>query len=135
LWGGAWLAGATHAALIPTAIAFAFVWCRELVKGVEDVVGDAQAGARTLAVTAGRDTAIRVAALSMLIVSIALPVPAVAGVYRAGYAWIMLAAVVPALVVGAMLIARRRDQAACARTSQLLKIAMFAGLAAIVVGT
>jgi hypothetical protein len=47
----------------------------------------------------------------------------------------MLVAVVPALVVGAMTVARSREKMHFARTSQLLKLAMFAGLFAIVAGT
>jgi len=135
LFGGAVAAGNMSAACVPMAIAFAFVWCRELVKGAEDVEGDRAAGARTLAVLAGRERAARAAASAMLVVAMALPTPALTGYYRAAYAWIMLGAVVPALVVGAIIVMRARDTRGFARVSQVLKLAMFAGLAAIVAGT
>ncbi len=135
LYAGAWLAGRASAASIPMMIAFAFVACRELIKGVEDVKGDRAAGARTLAVIAGKETAARVASAAMLVVAIALPLPAVRGIYGHGYGWIMLGAVVPALVCGAVIARRARDKEAFARVSRLLKLGMFAGLAAIVAGT
>ena len=135
LLGGALAAGDVNAAAIPMAIAFAFVACRELVKGAEDIDGDRAAGARTLAAVAGKATAARTAAAAMLLVAILLPLPSVAGFYRPAYAVVMLLAVVPALVAGAVTVARSREKMHFARTSQLLKLAMFAGLAAIVAGT
>jgi hypothetical protein len=71
----------------------------------------------------------------MLGLALVLPVPGLTGAYRASYAWIMLSTVVPALVVGAVMVARARDKAQFARVSRLLKLGMFAGLAAIVAGS
>jgi geranylgeranylglycerol-phosphate geranylgeranyltransferase len=135
LLGGGMAAGHVERAVLPAAITFAFVWCRELVKGLEDVAGDRAAGARTLAVLAGSATAARIAAASMWLLAIALPLPAVMGVYRTAYGLIMIACVVPALLVGATTAIRARDARAFARVSRWLKLAMFAGLAAIVAGT
>ncbi|HXV13844.1 MAG TPA: UbiA family prenyltransferase, partial [Candidatus Krumholzibacteria bacterium] len=135
LFGGAMVAGRPELSVLPMAIAFAFVLCRELVKGAEDVEGDRAAGARTLAVIAGRHRAARVASTAMMLVAVALPLPAVLGVYRPAYAWIMLGLVVPALVAGAVTATQARDARRFARVSRLLKLAMFAGLAAIVAGT
>ena len=135
LYGGALAAGDTSAAVLPMTIAGGFVLCREMVKGVEDLAGDRAAGARTLAVVAGKETAARVAAASMLIVAAVMPLPSVADLYDAAYAWIMLGFVVPALIVGAVTATRTREPKGFARVSRLLKLAMFAGLAAIVVGT
>ncbi len=135
LYGGALAAGDPRAAALAMVIVFAFVLCREMVKGVEDVVGDRAAGARTLAVVAGKETAARVAAASMLVVAAAMPLPSVAGRYDDAYAWIMLGLVVPALIAGAVTAMRTRDTKDFARVSRLLKLAMFAGLAAIVAGT
>lgn len=135
LYSGALAAGDPRAAVLPMTIAGAFVLCREMVKGIEDLAGDRAAGARTLAVVAGRETAARVAAASMLIVAAAMPLPSVAGVYDDVYAWIMLGLVVPALIAGAVTAMRTPDTKDFARVSRLLKLAMFAGLAAIVAGT
>lgn len=135
LFGGAVVAGRPEFAVLPVAIASAFVACRELVKGVEDLEGDRAAGARTLATIAGRRNAARIAAAAMLAVAIALPLPSVVGAYRPAYAWIMLGLVVPALLMGAVIAARAVEKHDFARVSRLLKLAMFAGLAAIIAGT
>jgi hypothetical protein len=71
----------------------------------------------------------------MLVVATALPVPALVGAYRPAYAWIMLGLVVPALVVGAVVAVRGVAKSDYARVSRLLKLAMFAGLSAIIAGT
>jgi hypothetical protein len=72
----------------------------------------------------------------MWLVAMALPLPALVGVYRSTYGVIMLACVVPALIIGATISVRaRNDTRAFARVSRWLKLAMFAGLAAIVAGT
>jgi len=135
LYGGAMAAGDTSAAVLPMTIVFAFVLCREMVKGIEDVAGDRAAGARTLAVVAGKETASRVAAAAMLLVAAGMPLPGVADVFGAAYAWIMLATVVPALIAGALIAVRSSETKAFASVSRLLKLAMFAGLVAIVAGT
>jgi hypothetical protein len=54
---GAMLAHNARAAIIPVAIAFVFVLCREIVKGVEDVIGDRKGGVLTLAVALGAEEA------------------------------------------------------------------------------
>jgi geranylgeranylglycerol-phosphate geranylgeranyltransferase len=135
LIGGGMAADGIKSAVLPAAITFAFVWCRELVKGLEDVAGDRAAGARTLAVLAGSATAARIAAASMWLVAIALPLPSVVGVYHTAYGLIMLACVAPALIIGATTAIRAGDARAFARVSRWLKLAMFAGLAAIIAGT
>lgn len=135
IYGGAFVAARTDLAVLPMAIVFTFVACRELVKGVEDVAGDRAAGAQTLAVVAGRDVAARVASAAMLLLAIALPIPSLVGAYRAAYAWTMLGLVVPALVAGAVIASRSTQKHDFARVSRLLKLAMFAGLAAIIAGT
>jgi geranylgeranylglycerol-phosphate geranylgeranyltransferase len=131
---GAMVAGRPAAAGIPMAIAFGFVMCREIVKGGEDVDGDRAAGVQTLAVAAGRGRAACVAACAMLVVAALIPAPAVARVYAPAYLFVMEAFVVPALVFGALAIDRRPERPVFARVSQVLKLAMFAGIVAIALG-
>lgn len=131
---GALVAGRPRAAVIPMAIAFAFVVCRELVKGGEDLAGDRAAGVRTLAVQVGRERAASVAASAMLVVAALIPTPAVARLYAPVYLFVMEAFVVPALVFGALAIDRRPERVVFARVSRVLKLAMFAGIVAIALG-
>lgn len=131
---GAMAAGHPGAAVIPAAIAFAFVVCREVVKGGEDLEGDRASGVRTIAVLVGRARAGRAAAVLMLVVAMLLPAPAVAGRFGFGYFLLMGGIVVPVLVAGAIAVAGAEDRKPFARTSRALKLAMFAGIAAIALG-
>ncbi len=131
---GAIVAGRPGAALVPMAIAFSFVMCREIVKGGEDVEGDRAAGVRTFAAVAGRPRTARAAACAMLAVAAAIPTPAVAGVYSMRYFLVMEALVAPALIVGALAVVRRPERDVFARVSRLLKLSMFAGILAITLG-
>jgi geranylgeranylglycerol-phosphate geranylgeranyltransferase len=132
---GALAAGRPRAAIIPVGIAFTFVMCREIVKGGEDLDGDAAAGVRTVAVTLGRERAARIAAASMLALAAWIPAPAVAGVYGSPYLLVMALLVEPSLIVGALAIVRSPRKATFARVSRALKLSMFAGIAAIVLGS
>jgi len=131
---GAILAGDPAAAKVPMGIAFVFVLSREVVKGGEDLAGDAAAGVGTLAVRLGPRRAATVAAALMLGLAAALPAPAIAGYYGATYFWLMEALVVPMLVVAAVVVVRRPERAAFARVSWMLKAGMFVGILAIAAG-
>jgi geranylgeranylglycerol-phosphate geranylgeranyltransferase len=131
---GAILAGHPGAALVPMVIAFVFVMSREVVKGGEDLAGDAAAGVHTLAVRLGPRRAAAVAAGLMLFLAAALPAPAIAGYYGPTYFWLMEALVVPLLVVAAVVVVRRPERRAFARVSWMLKVGMFVGILAIAAG-
>ncbi len=128
---GATAAGRPQAALIPMAIAFAFVMCRELIKGGEDLEGDRIAGVRTLAVVVGRERSAALAGGAMLVVTALLPLPCVADVYGLRYLAVMELVVAPVLVAGALAVVRRPEKRVFGRVSLGLKLAMFAGIVAI----
>jgi geranylgeranylglycerol-phosphate geranylgeranyltransferase len=127
-------AGNAPAALVPAAIAFAFVLCREIVKGGEDLEGDMACGVRTIAVTAGRPLAGRTAAVLMLALAVLIPIPVLTLHYRVGYFVLMEGVVVPALLFGATRVADATDRSVFGRTSRALKLAMFVGIVAIAAG-
>ena len=131
---GALAAGWPGAATIPMTIAFAFVMCREMIKGGEDLEGDRAAGVRTLAAVAGPERAAAAAACAMLLLAVALPVPALVGVYGPRYFVAMELLVAPVLIAGALAVARRPERGVFARVSRALKLAMFAGIVAIALG-
>jgi geranylgeranylglycerol-phosphate geranylgeranyltransferase len=131
---GALAAGWPDAAVIPMAIAFAFVLCRELIKGGEDLEGDRAAGVRTLAVVAGPQRAAAIAAGAMLVLAMLLPLPALSGIYRPRYFLVMELLVAPVLVVSALAVTRRPERRVFGRVSRALKLAMFAGIVAIALG-
>lgn len=131
---GALAAGWPGAAAVPMGIAFAFVMCREMIKGGEDLEGDRAAGVRTLAVVAGPERAAVFAAGAMLLLTILLPVPALAGLYGPRYFFAMEILVAPVLIVGAFAVVRRPEKRVFGRVSRALKLAMFAGIFAIAIG-
>jgi geranylgeranylglycerol-phosphate geranylgeranyltransferase len=133
-FAGAMLAGNARAAAIPAAIAFAFVMCREIVKGAEDVEGDRSGGVRTIAVAAGERRAGTLAAVCMLVLAALIPIPALAAGYRTGYFVVMELLVGPVLLFGALRVAGSAERGAFTRTSRALKLGMFAGIVAIVLG-
>jgi geranylgeranylglycerol-phosphate geranylgeranyltransferase len=133
-FAGAMLAGNPPAAIIPAAIAFAFVLCREIVKGAEDVDGDRSGGVRTLAVVLGERRAGSIAATLMLVLAVLIPLPALTEHYRAGYFFAMELFVVPVLLLSAMRVAGSESRDDFTATSRSLKLGMFVGIAAIALG-
>ena len=131
---GAMLARDPRAAIIPAAIAFAFVLCREIVKGAEDVEGDRSGGVHTLAVVLGARRAGVVAAALMLVLAALIPLPALAAGYRAGYLVTMELLVVPVLLASALRVAGSESRRDYTTTTRSLKLGMFVGIAAIALG-
>ena len=131
---GALVAHNPRAALIPAAIAFVFVVCREIVKGAEDVDGDRRGGVRTLAVVMGAPRAGTVAGVLMLLLAALLPLPALTAKYRASYLLVMELAVVPVLLSSAMRVTNNSERGQFRLTSRLLKLGMFLGIAAVWLG-
>jgi geranylgeranylglycerol-phosphate geranylgeranyltransferase len=131
---GALLAGRPAACLVPVAIAFVFVFSRELVKGAEDVDGDSEAGVRTVAVVLGVEKAVMMAATLMVGLALLLPLPTLTGVYGRRYFYAVELLVVPGLLGGAWWIVRRPSRQTYNRVSWLLKITMFFGILALTLG-
>jgi geranylgeranylglycerol-phosphate geranylgeranyltransferase len=133
-FAGAMVAGDARAAFIPAAIAFAFVMCREIVKGAEDLEGDRAGGVRTIAVVMGVRKAGTLAASSMLALAVLIPVPALVSGYGAGYLIGMELLVAPVLLFGALRVSNSDSRRDYTITSRALKIGMFLGIAAITLG-
>jgi len=131
---GALLAGRPGASVVPMAIAFVFVFSRELVKGAEDVEGDREAGVRTVAVVLGVERAVMLAVTLMVGLALLLPLPTLTGYYGRRYFYVMELSVVPGLLGGAWWILRRPSRRAYNRVSWLLKITMFFGILALTLG-
>ena len=130
---GALAAGDIGHSWIPALFAFLFHLGREIVKDIEDVAGDRIRGERTLPLCWGRPQAGVLAALVYLLLVGFTWMPFFAGIYGALYALALLP--VHALV-GYVLWQLYRQRAVLAddRLGRLLKVGMFLGLVAIVVG-
>ena len=130
---GALAAGDIGRSWIPALFAFLFHLGREIVKDIEDVAGDQIRGERTLPLCWGRVQAGVLAALVYLVLVGFTWMPFFMGLYGVLYA---LALLLVHALVGYVLWQLYRQRAVLAddRLGRLLKVGMFLGLVAIVVG-
>ncbi len=133
VYGGA-IVGNLKDAYIPSGFAFLVNLARELVKDAEDVVGDQEGQAMTLAVKHGVSTALGVATVTIVALVLATLVPSYLGIYNSTY--LVIIAVVDVLLVFVIVLMWRAPRGSnLARSNLLLKVSMILGLAAIYFGT
>lgn len=126
---GALAVGRPAAGLVPWVLAAWIHAVREIVKDLEDEPGDRVAGRRTLPIVLGRSRALAVAGfLALGFVPAALGLPLVTG-YGARYFPLASVALLVVLLAAGSL---RRGRVA--RVGLLLKVAMVAGMVALVAG-
>lgn len=131
----AWGAVKGHAperALLPALLAASAQFARECVKQLEDAPGDRAAGGVTWVVASGRAPVTRAARIALLAALLLLPLPATAGGLRPIY----LVAAIP--TAGVLFVwafaALRGGEPRYGRVSAALKLALFAGLSALLLG-
>jgi len=129
---GSLSAGSVGRAWIPAGFAFLFHFGREIVKDMEDVVGDRSVGARTIALTFGSRPATGIVSVVYALLVFSTYVPYYIGVY--GWEYLLVVGFVDLLVLGVIvhLIAfplRRRPT-----TSTMLTVLMPLGQLSIVAG-
>jgi geranylgeranylglycerol-phosphate geranylgeranyltransferase len=115
-------------------LAFLFHLGREIIKDLEDLEGDAQAGAETLVVSYGSAAGRIAATCSFALLVVSLPIPYLYGPYRQGYLILALSAVLPMLVFAVVETWRADQRKRYHRLSILLKADMIAGLLALYIG-
>lgn len=121
--------------LLPALFAFLFHFGREVVKDLEDQVGDRAVHARTLPLAYGQRAAQIAASLAFAALMIVVIIPFVYGVYEQPYLWIILLGVYPVLTFAAWQVWRRPEVKTMRFTSNLLKADMLIGLLAIWFGS
>lgn len=127
---GAAAVGAPEAAFVGAAFAFLTTLAREVVKDVEDLAGDAAAGARTLPIAFGKAVAERSAAAVVALTIALTPVPFLWLGYSSVYLLVVLAADVLMLRV-LWLLQAGEAPGAIHRAGSLLKWAMVTGMLAL----
>jgi geranylgeranylglycerol-phosphate geranylgeranyltransferase len=128
LFGGA----AVSALFIPGVLfisAMLAITSREIVKDVEDLVGDRTGGATTLPVRCGVTASLVVAALFMVAAVVISPLPFIIGALGPAYLGIVIIADATLLYGSAL------SWGAPAKASELIKYGMLVALVAYVVGT
>lgn len=109
--------------------AFLLTTAREIYKDLEDETGDLKAGIMTFPLIAGAPTARRLAGFICLFTWAILPLPVAQGYYPMLFLIITGIAFTPA-VIAILVFANKRNYR---KSQKLVKIAMFAGLIALVV--
>lgn len=127
---GGWAVGPPGPAFVGAAFAFLTTFAREVVKDIEDVAGDAGAGARTIPLRWGVPAAVRSTA-AVLACTVALtPLPFLVLEYSGMFLLVVLVADV--LMLSALWMILRDDPVAHAgKASSMLKTAMLVGIAAL----
>jgi geranylgeranylglycerol-phosphate geranylgeranyltransferase len=130
---GGWMLGPLGPVLVGAAFAFLTTLAREITKDVEDAEGDAAAGARTLPVMYGSDTALRIVLVILIITLLLTPLPYFLLDFVGLYLLAML--VTDALLLRACwLLSGSRPEAHARPVSNVLKSAMATGMVALALG-
>ncbi|SHK67029.1 geranylgeranylglycerol-phosphate geranylgeranyltransferase [Fibrobacter sp. UWEL] len=111
--------------------AFLLTTAREIYKDLEDETGDLMAGIMTFPLIAGAPTAHRLAGAILAFTWILLPLPVVQGYYSTLFLILALVALTPSFIY--IIVQAKKQNYHKAQST--VKIAMFAGLIALVVST
>jgi geranylgeranylglycerol-phosphate geranylgeranyltransferase len=120
--------------IFPALFTFFFHFGREVVKDIEDQIGDRSVQARTLPLAYGQRAAQIAATLAFVAVMIVVLIPFQRGVYQQPYLWMILFGVYPVLLFATWQVWRKPEVKAMRFTSTLLKADMLVGLLAIWLG-
>ena len=131
---GAAAIGNVRAALWAAWMAFLYHLGREIIKDMEDLLGDAAAGAGTLPVRYGLSASRWAVSLVLLLLLISLPLPHVVNDYNNLYLALVLVGVFPIVLAAAILSWCWSQPAQFHRLSSWLKWDMLVGLAALLLG-
>jgi geranylgeranylglycerol-phosphate geranylgeranyltransferase len=120
--------------IAPAILAFFYTLIREIIKDLEDIKGDKADGAQTLPILVGEKTTRIITGILLFLLLIILPFPTLISFYSDTYLLIVIPFVGLPLFVMALYILFPRESFKYASLSAILKIDMFAGLAAIFAG-
>jgi geranylgeranylglycerol-phosphate geranylgeranyltransferase len=134
LYGALAVGEITMAVLVGASFAFLVTLAREIVKDLEDLVGDRSVGARTLAVTAGAGAAGALAIGLMVLTLLLTPLPFLFFGYGSLYLLLVLPACAMLLRGIWVMLGDPSSSDRAARASLFLKGVMVAGLFALVGG-
>lgn len=120
------------ASLLPGLYAFLIILGREVFKGIEDLEGDKKYNVKTLAVVAGPKIAFLFGSTLLLIVVIISPIPYLFYKYNIYYLLTALIGVDLPVITSILLVAH--DYKHAWRATRILKIPLFTGLLAFLIG-
>jgi 4-hydroxybenzoate polyprenyltransferase len=125
-WTGDWRAG-----IFPALFSFFFHFGREIIKDIEDQIGDRAMRARTFPLAYGLTAAQFVATSAFVLLILITPAPFYFGLYNTTYLWLILLGVDSALLVAIYWLWKNPAPWRMRQVSAILKADMLVGLAAI----
>ena len=120
--------------IVPAVLAFLFTLIREIIKDMEDVIGDKQFDAKTLPVIIGINKTKSIVAFLMFVLIIVILIPYLIGIYGMYYLIVVVISVgIPVvLMIGYLLIGRNKKK--YSYLASILKVEIFFGLLSIYLG-
>jgi geranylgeranylglycerol-phosphate geranylgeranyltransferase len=125
-WNWDWRAG-----IFPAVFSFLFHFGREVIKDIEDQIGDRAVQARTLPLAYGLTTAQWAATGALALLMAITPLPFCLGIYSAAYFWTVLLGVDAVLLLAIYRLWKHPEPNCMRQVSAILKADMLVGLAAI----
>lgn len=104
---GGMAVGSVGPTLVPALLILLFMFCREILKTVEDYEGDRQGGARTIAVAWGKMGALRVFGVLAVLVAFLSLLPWLLGNVSASYLLLVIPGVDAVLLLAAFVLLKR----------------------------
>lgn len=132
---GSFVGGRVSSAMLASLLVFAFILSREVLKTVEDHLGDAAHGVQTVAVVIGKSAAARSFALGAVAVAVMVYLPWIGGQVTSVYSVLVTAGVAPVLLVSAAVLWPSPSQQRITAVLAATKTTFFVWLAAMLVGT
>jgi len=126
--------GRIRATLFPAAFAFLFHFGREIIKDMQDVAGDQNAGAITFAVKYGHRASFLLTLLVFLLLIIVTLLPYILDMYNIFYLLVIVVGIYPVLALVLYVAWRAPEPDKLGKVSMLLKADMLVGLVAIYFG-
>ncbi len=129
LFGGLLVGGLSLVVIILSTMAFLANIGREVVKDIEDVIGDSKSGSKTFAIVFGNRIAKRIAAAFVFLAIAFTPIPYELGILNGYYVYIIIISVM--VFLHSLYILKRNSPG----SQKLMKIAMFLAIVAFLLGT
>lgn len=121
--------------IIPAAFVFLFHLGREIIKDMQDLEGDLSQNAVTFPGKFGRQFSVVLINIIFIILTLLTLLPYILSIYNRIYLFIVVAGVDSVLLFSSVVLWFRREPEVLGRLSHLLKLDMFVGLAAILMGS
>jgi len=119
----------------PAIIAFIMNIGREITKGIDDIVGDKEEGAKTIPVLIGAEKSAYLVVTIMILTLVLSPIPYLLGFFNTLY--LLITVLIVDVMIGYSIVSKLRDNSSenCHKLKKIQKFAMFIGLISFLLGS